>query len=259
MEYTFNDWLEGKPEPTGLNWIYEKESLNTSQPKRNPVYLEISKAKKFTFDKALEFTLNSMKSHFLEQIENLNESKRKLYIEKTIQESEKHYSDFDVRKLIDHSPPNKFEGINGEKYLQVKGQYEALNEGKLHRCLNHINKGIFAVVHFEMDEFYKEYLSNPTLITKSHNKTEKGESLAVRYKLLDEFFKRNEEFGKLKNKDQDILLGFILGCRADTAKTIKNQWIKYNSTKTPDGSDITQTGIDRFTELFDKIKKGDIL
>jgi hypothetical protein len=80
---------------------------------------------------------------------------------------------------------------------------------------------------------------------------ERGETNAVKYKLLDHFFKGNPEFDKLLIKDQEHLLGFILGCRADTAKSIKNQ-------SKPDGKHITEIAMDRFTELLDKIKKGEL-
>jgi len=80
---------------------------------------------------------------------------------------------------------------------------------------------------------------------------EKGERNAVKYKLLDHFFKGNTEYDKLLIKDQEHLLGFILGCRADTAKSIKNQ-------SKPDGKHITEIAMDRFTELLDKIKKGEL-
>jgi len=250
MEYTFNDWLEGKPEPTGLNWIYEKESLNTPQPKRNPVYLEISKAKKFTFDKALEFTLDSMKSHFLEKIENLNNPKRKLYIEKTILESERHFHDFDVRKLIDHNPPQKFEGINGKKYLQVKSQYEAFKEGKIRLCLNNLNKAFFAVVHFEMVEFSKEHLSNSPSTKELPYKPEKGKPFAIRYHLLKLLeFEKTTEFLTLPEGQKVAFLRFILACDESTAKGLKNGYDKYIQPK----HEIEAK------ELFEKIKKGEIL
>ncbi len=90
---------------------------------------------------------------------------------------------------------------------------------------------------------------------KPNQSDEKNESLAVRYKLLDEFFQGNENFKKLKIGDQEKLLGFILGCRADTAKNIKNNVGK----ALPDGKYITEEALARFTILFDKIKKGDIL
>lgn len=241
MEYTFNDWLEGKPEPTGFSWIYEKESLNTSQPKRNPVYLEISKAKNFTFDKALEFTLYSMKANFLERIENLNDSKRKLFIEKTIQESEKHYNEFDVRKLIDHSPPNKFEGINGEKYLQVKDQHEALNEGKITRCLNNLNKAFFAVVHFEMSEFYEEYLSNPELVEKLENLPHK---LCILYDLgildlIEDRFRDIHYKGKARETDKAKLIASLLG--VDNFESIRQSLKNKDYINTKQKKNVTET------------------
>ena len=89
---------------------------------------------------------------------------------------------------------------------------------------------------------------------KREKEPEKGESNSVKYLLLDEFFKGNEKFDKLKIKDQEKLLGFILGCRADTVKHIKN-----NIQNRPDGKHITQVGLDRFLELSEKIQKGEIL
>lgn len=261
MEYTFEDWLNGIQEPSGFNWIYEKESLKKSSikdsvfPKRNPVYLEISKAKKFAFDKALEFSLDSMKSYFYEKIEDLNDSKRKMYIEKSIEDSEKHFKKYDIIKLIDHSPPNKFEGINGAKYLEVKKQVEGLNRGDYHRCVTILNEAHLAVLHFEISEYYREVLSAPNLKLELQNKSEKGETIAVKFKLLDKFFQGKEEFKNLLVKDQEKLLGYILGGHHDTVKHVKN----FSNKRNPDGKYITQDSIDRFNDLYIKIKKGDLL
>ena len=71
--------------------------------------------------------------------------------------------------------------------------------------------------------------------------------------MLDHFFDLKSEFKDLLTKDQEKLLGFILGCRHDTAKSIKN-----NLVKKPDGKHITEKALERFTELSEKIKKGEI-
>jgi len=91
------------------------------------------------------------------------------------------------------------------------------------------------------------------VFTPESKKTEKGEPLAVRYKLLDEFFKGNEQYNKLKVKDKEALLSIILGCHPDTAKDIKNNAVK----NIPDGKYITREALDRFRDLSDKIKKGE--
>ncbi|MDO6439750.1 hypothetical protein Q4534_20150 [Cyclobacterium sp. 1_MG-2023] len=83
----------------------------------------------------------------------------------------------------------------------------------------------------------------------------KDETNAVKYFLLDHFFKGNDEFNKLKFKDQENLLGFILSCRSDTVKHIKNNAYK----EKPDGKYITIKSKDRFDELLEKLKMGEIL
>lgn len=113
----------------------------------------------------------------------------------------------------------------------------------------------------DLANWSKEYTPLIEAILKDPDKKfnsiekEKSEPIAVRFKLLDEFFKGKENFTNLKIKDQEILLGFILGCHPSTAKHIKN-----NSGKSvPDGKYITKDNLDRYAILSDKIKKGDIL
>lgn len=102
-------------------------------------------------------------------------------------------------------------------------------------------------------DYTKEVLNTETEPESKNSKTDKKrETLAVRYKLLDVFFKGNENFSKLKIKDQEILLGYVLGCDVSTAKHIKNNATKGN----PDGKYITHKSINRAEELIEKIKKG---
>ncbi|MDP2039845.1 MAG: hypothetical protein Q8S14_14685 [Algoriphagus sp.] len=107
----------------------------------------------------------------------------------------------------------------------------------------------------EYTPLIESIFNTPDKKPNSIEKEQKSEPLAVRFKLLNEFFNGNENFTKLKIKDQHILLGFILGCHQSTSKHIKN-----NSVRTvPDGKYITQENLDRYAILSDKIKKGDIL
>ncbi|WP_304516618.1 hypothetical protein [Cecembia rubra] len=80
-------------------------------------------------------------------------------------------------------------------------------------------------------------------------KTERGEPIAVRYSILNEFFNESDQFKNLSEKQKEQILAYILGTIPRTAKGIKNGEPKYFS----DGHKS------RAKELINKIKKGDIL
>lgn len=249
-EYTFDHWLKGYPEPDFPFWKY------SNSLKLNPVYLEISKAKVFAFDKALEFTLYAEKNYILNKISRFDENRRKKYIQSYLEKAEKNFEGYGVIELIEQIDPNKFDKIDGKAYLQIKKQYEGLQNGTYLVCKTHINDFFEAVLNFELSEFLNgdlNFHSENEVFTPKSKKAEKGEPLAVRYKLLDEFFKGNEQYNKLKVKDKEALLSIILGCHPDTAKDIKNNAVK----NIPEGKYITGKALDRFRDLSDKIKKGE--
>lgn len=104
--------------------------------------------------------------------------------------------------------------------------------------------------------------SIPQILLNSEKKVENGENVEipetykepiyVKLHLLKHFFSENDEFEKLKIKDQHALLGLIFGCRADTVKPIKN-----NTQGKPDGKYVTERAITRFQDLLEKLKKGE--
>jgi hypothetical protein len=242
-EYTFDHWLKGYPEPTGLNWIY----ISTTPPKYNPVYLEISNAKKYTFDKAFEFTLDGIKKKELDRIEKLTDSKKKLFLEKKIQDSEKYFQGFDVIKLIEYSPPNKFDGIDGSKYLAVKKQVEGLKSGKYSFCFKDLNEGFFAVLYFELNEFYKDLLNkkdDPEKITEKSHRQKIRTDLEPKYRfyLMDKlgmidpkgiFYDSN-----LSLNERAKLLSKILGYNERECKDLLNSKTHFNEEKKYDLDDF---------------------
>lgn len=155
MEYTFEDWLDGKPEPTNPLWKYDVKNKSL-----NPVYKEISEAKAHTFNWSLEVLFEGFKSDFLEKNEGLSESQKKLYTEKKIQDSEKYFTDFEIDHLIFKNHPNKFDGIDGKKYLGVKKAYEDFKIGK-NKGFAYLKNDFFdAVLYFELNDFYQDFLKN---------------------------------------------------------------------------------------------------
>jgi hypothetical protein len=81
------------------------------------------------------------------------------------------------------------------------------------------------------------------------NKEDKGESLAVRYSILNDFFTESSQFRDLSEKHKEETLAYILATIPRTAKGIKNGESKY----------ISKNHKDRADELINKIKKGEIL
>jgi hypothetical protein len=247
MEYTFDDWLKGKPEPKHPFWPFDPKIGQISHS-----YKEIVKAKKKTFDWSLEVILELGKKDFLKKIEGLNQRRKEALASKMIIDSKKKYEEYEINDLIFQSHPNKFDGIDGKKYLAVKKSYEDFIAGINLGFAYLMNNFFDAVLFFELNEFYQEFLENGLKEPNNTTIKDKGESLAVKYKLIVHFFNENEEYNNLKIKDRDKLLGFILGCHHDTAKHIKNNAIHKN----PDGKYITYESINRAEELIEKIKKG---
>lgn len=81
----------------------------------------------------------------------------------------------------------------------------------------------------------------------THN--EKGESLAVRYSMLNTLFDLKSEFKDLKENQKEHLIAKILRTSQRTAKALKNGEDKY----------ITEAHQKRAHELIEKIKKGETL
>jgi hypothetical protein len=247
LSYTYEKWLAGNPEPEFKNWgLISKDGLG-----KNIEYSKIQKAKNYTFDTGLEFTLISRKEGYNKKMLNISPERGEMYRAELLKEAEGKYSVYEFRELIDRWNKNKFEKIDGLKYKQVKEQQERLEKGETAFSLALINDFHTAVLNFELAEFLRGNESKPEVVAKKTAPPEKEETNAVKYKLLDHFFKGNPEYDKLLIKDQEHLLGFILGCRADTAKSIKNQ-------PKPDGKHITEITMDRFNQLLDKIKKGEL-
>lgn len=252
MEYTFEDWMNGNPEPRSPFW-----KLDLDNNKLNPVYRQIAEAKKNTFDWSLDGIIHLGKSNFLDKMNGLTQRRKKAITEKMIVDSKKYFEGYEINQLIYQQHPKKYDGIDGNKYREVKKAYEDFQDG-INLGFKYLRNDFFeGVLHFELNEFYQDFLQNDCknlepIIPENHGK---GETIAVKFKLLDNFFQGNEEFKKLLVKDQQKLLGYILGCHYDTAKHVKN----FSNKGNPDGKYITQDSIDRFNDLYIKIKKGDLL
>jgi len=250
LNYTFEKWLAGHPEPEFKNWgLISKDGLG-----KNMEYSKIQKAKNYTFYTALEFTFSSIKKVHTEKLLSIIPERREMYRAELLKEAEGKYSGYGTKELIDKWHKNKFEKIDGLKYKQVEEQQERLENGETAFSLALINDFHTAVLNFELAEFLRGNESKPEVVAEKTAPPEKRETNAVKYKLLDHFFKGNPEYDKLLIKDQEHLLGFILGCRADTAKDIKNEATQSK----PNGKYITKKTMDRFNELLDKIKKGEL-
>jgi hypothetical protein len=101
-----------------------------------------------------------------------------------------------------------------------------------------------AIQYFELVEFYKGDFSEKI------EKPEKGESIAVRYSILNDYFlDPSQDFKSLSEKQKEQILAYILGTIPRTAKGMKNGESKY----------FSDDHKSRAKELINKIKKGDIL
>lgn len=94
-----------------------------------------------------------------------------------------------------------------------------------------------------IDELFKSPEKKPTSI-------EKGKGFAVRFSLLKLLgFEKTPEFLALSEGQKIAFIRFILVCDESTAKGLKNGYDKYIQPKHEEAA----------KQLFDKIKKGDIL
>lgn len=255
--YTFDDWINGVPEPDLLpltNQIITNDN-GIKELKKNPVITEIMDAKRFTFDKSIDFILQSKKSVLDDVLSNLDLSEKTEFTNAEIEKAKEYYSKFPIQDLITQTNKSKLDNISGSVYLKIKRITEELNSGKIMLSsiipINHFHE---AIIYYEYSKYCNMLLGATFNIAKE--KLEKGETVFVRYALLNEFFESKTVFYQLNDKMKNKLLGVIFSCDMDTAKKIKNRWP--NSAK-PDGKNITETGIERFTDLLDKIKKGEFL
>jgi len=262
IDYTFEDWIDGKPEPTHPLWgIILIGGKHQSCPEKSKIIL----AKEDTFNKSVEMALFVLKKELTDKIEQYDILDRTSYLEIVLKNYTAKFSKYDKKKLIERKHSEKYKGIDGKLYAEIKSNYEKFGKDNNFFHLQTINDFQVAVINYEYTKFCHSLLgedpsNSPKQSTTVELEKEKVSdknrtTVAVRYKLLQEFFKENENYHQLLVKDQENLLGFILGCRADTAKHIKNNSIKSK----PDGKHITQDSIDRFLVLSDKLKKGKML
>lgn len=236
-EYTFEKWLNGIPEPNDKFWFINQNEESPSK-KWKKAYLEISKAKKETFDIALTITTQAKQSILIETLEPLPEARRKAFIENEILRSEKFYSEFDLKDIILETHSKKLIGITGETYQKVKESQEKLKNGEILRSKHMLNDFYLACYHYRIVEFLKSDLS------LDHSQNYKSEPLGVKYLILEDCFNWKVD---LNEGQKAKVLSFILGTRQDTAWKIKNQ----------DGKYVTVSNRERATKLLNEVIIGD--
>lgn len=246
LEYNFEKWLKGIPEPEFGAWV-----LNNREEA-----IKITEAKQTTFKDALQMALDFYRHEIEIKLQKIDSSDRKIYLEGLDKKAHSYFEKFDITDIISQSHSTKYKGIDGNLYLRVKQSKEKIELGKVIRSIHSINVFFQAVLHYQVSKIYKGLINGniePTI--DPMKKPEKGESVAVKFYLLDHFYSPKPEFLSQLIGNQEKILGYIFECRPDTAKNIKNNASKPN----PDGKHITNVGKDRFNELLKKLKKGDKL
>lgn len=180
-----------------------------------------------------------------------------------------------IRENNKDNPAETFSMIDeetGEKYLIERDRadselypivYEIKGGGILYLPLPEIpDDFIFEKIKRD-NEFLglapsQEQLAEKNILdTIPFKKEEKGETASVKYLLLDHFFTPNKDFYNLRIKDQEQVLRFILGVRADTAKSIKHKC--EDAKKKIPSKEIANYSIERFFDLLEKIKGGHLI
>lgn len=250
-DYTFDHWTKGYPEPEFPMWYIINEGGNW---RINPVYTEIQKAKNYVFDKSFEFVILCKKEELDHYLSTLDLSEKIDYTQAELEKAKSNFSKYQIQDIIRKSHPNRLKDIDSIKYLTVKNQDEGLKSGKFIKVSGVIvNDFHSAVVNYYFSKYCHQLLSEefkPERFTiEAPEKPEKGEPLAVRYSILNDFFNESDEFKKLSEKQKEKILAYILGTIPRTAKGMKNGESKY----------FTDDHKNRANDLINKIKKGDIL
>jgi hypothetical protein len=215
MEYSFDDWLNGKPEPPYL--FIHIDGVN-------PVYNQIQDAKLKTFDWSFEGLIILGKNDFKRKLEGLTDSKKKSYTDSLIKDSEIHFSNFDIKQLILKNHPQKFEGIDGQKYNEVKKLYEVYTRGDSIGFSHFKNDFLKGIVYYELTEFYKSHLEAELKpLIQNIEEPEKVEAytnlphaLCILYDLgildlIEKKFSDKHYKGKARETDKAKLIATILG------------------------------------------------
>lgn len=208
FNYTFEKWISGIAEPEFDLWY-----AFFSGKGNNPEYNKIIEAKENTFKWSFDVAFKSMKDFFIKQIDGLTESKKKSYTDKLIQDSEKHFNDFDIIQLISQRHPQKFDGIDGIIYSQVNQSYAKFKTGESIVFAHFRNEFFDAVLYYELTEFYKEYLIlQPIEVEKLENLPHK---LCILYDLgildlIEDRFKDKNYKGKARETDTARLIASLL-------------------------------------------------
>lgn len=250
IHYTFQDWIEGKPEVDF--WEIDKEkSIKLGYETLSKAVNEINDAQNWAWDYALEIETEVRKESLewtISLIEHIADKKTYLIEEKKKLIKEIELSEISEQDLIlKKKPPEFFNLISGEIYQKIKNFSD---ENKPKFVLGIIENIYFeSLINHSMLKFTDHKineLSNPESIKKN----EKGKSLAVRYTLLKMLgLERTTEFLALSETQKVAFIRFVLACDESTAKGLKNGYGKY----------IEPRHEKEAKELFDKIKKGEIL
>jgi hypothetical protein len=238
--YSLQDWIDGKPEPEPIDLISKDD-------------FSIHFAKRTVFELSLEIDIRTKKMMLDESfLEKLEYSDRIEYLSLEIKKTESYLESLNIDKQRILAKDFSTQGITAKNYHFVPIGYEnGLGCDLSFLKDNSIFQGRSSHQYLKyLKSLMKKYTEK--IDVEQSNQKEKGETVAVKYYLQDHFFSSKPEFGKLKVGTQEEILGYIFGCRPDTAKSIKNHAHK----PIIDGKHITDEGKDRFNDLLKKIKKG---
>ncbi|AEL26098.1 hypothetical protein [Cyclobacterium marinum] len=241
-EYTFNDWLDNKPEPRNdLEGIIAPKELK-----------KIFEAKEYTFETSFKLTLEYYKRDFIEDLNKCEIRDKIEIIKEVIPDAQSNFQKFKKRELIKQDYPDKFLGINGHEYNMTKRQEDGLNNGIYGTFSSKINDFHSAVIHYHLYKFYLELLEEHQSPLKIVLLTNIGHKLTLLYELgfIDLINKRFIEENSDKAMSKAKLIGSLLGCDQPNDIETVRKYLSYIENLGHSKSPLTKSSINEVKKIL---------
>ena len=221
LEYTYEKWIAGKPEPEFKFWggLYKENGVN-------PEYEKIIEAKNYAFNNSLELTLNRKNNYLLNFTKNLDLSEKIDYTNAELEEAKKLYSQFKIQDILQNSHSEKLKNITSKKYLDVKKQKEGIESGKFISVSGVIlNDFHTAIINYKYSKFCNKLLSEEfrpdysEILENIPHKLCLLDELGF-IKILEERFTNKKYHGKARETDKARLIASLLNI--DDPEKIRN-------------------------------------
>jgi hypothetical protein len=197
-------------------------------------------AKEDTFNKSVEMALFVLKKELTDKIEQYEILDRTSYLEIVLKNYTAKFSKYDKIKLIERKHSEKYKGIDGKLYAEIKSNFEKLEKDNNFFHLQTINDFQVAVINYGYTKFCHSLLGeDPYLVVEAYTNLPHVlcilDDLGI-LEIIEEKFKTKNYSGTAMQKDKTKLLATILNIQnpKDIDK-LRKSFTKINPhTKQPD-------------------------